>query len=567
MSLIDVTETLARRQGDKTFLVHLADGRSPTETLTYQELRDKARKIGAWLQTQCAPQDRVVLAMSSPAAFLPALLACFYARVVAVPITPPQSRFQAERLTPVLHDARPGLALTDAPLRPEAAAASAPELRWMTQEAWGQFDGELAEDSDRGRGLAFLQYTSGSTGQPKGVMISHENIQHNLEMMAATFEARADVVTVSWLPLFHDMGLIGMALDTLFVGGKLVTMPPAVFLQKPVRLLEAISAYQGQVTACPNFAYDLLADVDVPDHIDLSTWRVAINGAEPVKWDTVRRLQQRLEPFGFKAHALRPAYGLAEATLLVAATAPGQPPSMRRFDRAALAEGRVVDEAETDAMTAVSAGAPIAAGSVRIVDDQGCARGPREVGEIWLRSPSVSEGYWREGKADRSELRTLREDGGGPYLPTGDIGALVEGELFVLGRKKDVIIVRGQNHYPADIEATAERAHLALAPGGAAAFTLDTGDDARLVLVAEVRRDQRRGLDVDAVCRAIRSHVAQRNGLSVWEIRLVSLGRLPRTSSGKVMRSRCRELHLENDLPTLGQWRFSTRSLQPEPTA
>ena len=534
-SFSEIVRRRARLHPQRRAFTFLPDGETVAGALTYGELDRRACAVAAALAERGLAGERALLLLPPGRDFVAAFLGCLYAGVVAVPADPAHSRRGLPRLWSIARDARPAAVLT--------LDGLAGRLRgWLAEGgpgcgvgAWLAVDAlpdGLAEGwRDPGAGLsdlAFLQYTSGSTGGPKGVVIRHRHLLDNEERIRRAFRQDEETVVVGWLPLFHDMGLIGNLLQPLYVGGSCVLMPPAAFLQKPVRWLRAIAEHGATTSGGPDFAYDLCVRKVAPAEragLDLSRWRVAFNGAEPVRAETLERFAAAFGPCGFRAAAFQPCYGLAEATLLVAA-----------------APAPAVREGEGGGRQRVSCG-PVAAGEVAVVDPETCAPvAPGAVGEVWVRGGSVADGYWGREEASAEAFGARLASGEGPYLRTGDLGLVEGGELYVTGRRKDLVILRGRNHYPQDLESTAEASHPALVPGGAAAFSVDLGREERLVVAAELeRRAARRPAAFPEIAAAVRQAVAAGHGAAVWEVVLLPPGGLPRTTSGKVRRSACRE--------------------------
>jgi amino acid adenylation domain-containing protein len=561
----DALRLRAERQPDRPAYLFLEDGEREAESCTYAELDRRARAIAATLQGMGLARERALLLYPPGLELVSAFFGCLYAGVVAVPAYPPRVNRNQARLRSIAVDARPGVALTTAPIRLRAGALGreVPELAevpWLATEevpdemarAW--VDPCLGPDA-----LAFLQYTSGSTSAPKGVMVSHGNILHNERVIEAACRHDGDSTFVSWLPMYHDMGLIGGLLQPLWIGALGVLMAPVAFLQKPSRWLQAISRYGAHTSGAPNFAYELcLRKVTAEESagLDLSSWQVAFNGAEPVRAETLRRFAERFAPHGFRPETAFPCYGLAEATLFVTGGPKGTPTTVVPFEVRALLEHRVEEAGpeSTDARELPGCGIPWLGHEVRIVHPEtrlACAGG--EVGEIWVGGPSVAQGYWsRPDVTAESFGARLADTGEGPFLRTGDLGFLHRGELFVTGRIKDLVIIRGRNHYPQDIELTVERSHPALRPGCGAVFSVEIEGDERLVAVQEVEREQQRRLDVEAVAAEIRRAVAEEHEIQVHEVVLVRIGTVPKTSSGKVQRRACRASYLEGRIEAVG---------------
>ncbi|HEV7786338.1 MAG TPA: AMP-binding protein, partial [Thermoanaerobaculia bacterium] len=400
---------------------------------------------------------------------------------------------------------------------------------------------------------------AGSTGSPKGVMVRHGNLMHNEEMIRRAFGQDERSVIVGWLPLHHDMGLIGNVLQPLYAGARCILLSPVAFLQRPVRWLRAISRYRATGSGGPNFAYELCVRKVGPEQradLDLSSWSVAFNGAEPVRAGTLERFAEAFAPCGFRREAFYPCYGLAEATLFVAGGTMGRRPRVARVEPAALERNEVVAVAPEvpDARWLVSSGRPWMGQKIVVADPEtGAACPPGWVGEIWVAGPSVALGYWRNPEATARDFHAslAGREGDGPFLRTGDLGFLADGELYVTGRLKDLIILRGRNHYPQDLERTAEGSHPDLRPGSSAAFAVEIGGEERLVIALEVERRRRDGFE--EMAEAVRRAVAAEHEVMVWEVVLLRAGSLPKTSSGKVQRSLCRRQYLEGDLTVVGR--------------
>jgi len=577
-TLAEVLRLRADLEPGRRAYVFLQDGEAEAGELTYGELDRQARAVAAALGRSCVPGDRALLLFQPGLEFVAAFFGCLYAGVVAVPAYPPRSPRMLPRLRGMLDDARPAMVLTTSQALPRLRAwfDADPEI---APAPWIAVDGLQPGLAERWRDpgvapgdLAFLQYTSGSTSTPKGVMVSHGNLLHNQRLIQEACGHSAESVFVTWLPVYHDLGLIGNVLQSTYVGAPCVMMAPVAFLQRPMRWLEVVSRYRGTTSGGPNFAYDLCArkaeGADL-SRLDLSSWRVAFNGAEPVRSETLERFSAAFAGAGFDAAAHYPCYGLAEATLMVSGGRPGAPPMVRRF-RAVGLEARRAEEAAPGEprRCLVGCGQPLGDQRVAIVETAGAAGTelpPGRIGEIWIAGPSVARGYWNRPAETEAAFGVRLETGEGPFLRTGDLGFLHGGELFVAGRIKDLLILRGRNVYPQDVELTAERSHPALRPGGAAAFPVDVGGEERLVLVLEVERQARPRSpeEAEAVFTAVRRAMAEEHECHVHEVVLVPPGGVPRTTSGKVQRRGCRALFLEGGLEVLGRSRLDESPATP----
>ena len=576
-TLVDLLRHRAEERSEQNAYLFLTDGEVESERLAYAELDLRARAIAARLQELGAAGERALLFYPAGLDFIAAFFGCLYAGVTAVPAYPPRRHKVQPRLRAIVADCRPAVCLTTAAVAGRAEALGRQsdglqKVRWLATDA-------LAEEADAWRlpeigpeTLAFLQYTSGSTGSPKGVRVSHGNLLHNEEMIRHAFGMDAASVVVGWLPLYHDMGLIGNVLQPLYVGGRCVLMSPMAFLQRPLRWLEAIARYRGTTSGGPNFAYDLCVDrVDEAGDLDLSSWTVAFNGAEPVRAATLERFAATFASRGFRRQAFYPCYGLAETTLFVTGGELGEAPTVRTYDAGELEKDRAVATGEDAAKTTESARPLVGCGRAwlgqEVVIADPVSRRPRDagtVGEIWVAGPSVAGGYWERPDVSR-ETFAAHLDGdpeSGPFLRTGDLGFVDDGELFVTGRLKDLIIIRGRNLYPHDLEHTAGACHPALRAGSTAAFAVLPEDarGERLVLVLEVERrivrekdPEARAQHIEQIAEAVRRAVAEEHEVAVAAVVLIHPGTLPKTSSGKVRRRACREKYLGEELRTVGE--------------
>ncbi|MDP1848689.1 MAG: fatty acyl-AMP ligase [Solirubrobacteraceae bacterium] len=514
------------------------------EVVTYEDLDRGARAIAAWLATR-PERDRPVLLLHADAIdFLPAFLGCLYAGVVAVPAPLPHDARSMQRTVGMFEDADIGLVLTTqaslGPLTTWAADSGLAErVTFVATDA-----GPLGDPADwqmpelTGETIAFLQYTSGSTSEPKGVMVTHANLLHNCTVIAAALELDDTTIGAGWLPHFHDMGLVGQLLTALHVGADLVFMSPISFLRRPIRWLQAIDRYGATVTVAPNFSYELLArrvsDEDLAG-LDLSTLRVALNGAEPVRPHVLDAVITRLGAAGFRPDAFVASYGMAEVTLLASASRVARPPRYLDVDPDALERHEVVACDADRAARLVSNGPPRGV-DLRIVDPETRRVLPAaQVGEIWLRGPSVAVGYLhrQEENAEKFDARTA--DGDGPFLRTGDLGALHDGELYVTGRLKDLLIVNGRNLYPQDIEEAVSRIHPALATAPGVVLNVDAGRE-HIVVIHGVDAGALDGMTPEALTAQIRGTVARAFDVPAPSVVLVKRSAVHRTTSGKVQR-------------------------------
>jgi acyl-CoA synthetase (AMP-forming)/AMP-acid ligase II len=525
--------------------------------------------------------ERALLLYPPGLEYIAAFFGCLYGGAVAVPAYPPDL-VRPERTLPrfraIAHDAQPAVALTTSAIAPLAEALFAQDpalraLRWLpTDDVAGSLAEQWRDPALSSDALAFLQYTSGSTAAPRGVMVSHANVLYNERIVQQAFRMTQESTGIGWLPLYHDMGLIGTVLQPLFVGCPCVLMSPLHFLQRPFRWLQAISRYKGTGSGGPNFAYDLCVRKITPEQratLDLSSWETAFSGAEPVYQQTLERFVATFEPCGFRREAFYPCYGLAEATLFVSGGVKPNSLVVQMVDGAALEQGRVIVTSADAAGSRmlVSCGRTWLEQQIVIADAESRVRcPPGRIGEIWVSGPSVAQGYWRQPEETvRTFGAYLADTGAGPFLRTGDLGFLQDGELFVTGRLKDLIIIAGRNHYPQDIELTVERSHPALRPGCCAAFSVDTSGEERLIIVAEIGQAyrpvkwqeqgksdsdsaRRYPLDRQEVISAIRRAVTAHHELQTVDVLLLKPRSIPKTSSGKIQRHACRAGYLAGTL-------------------
>ena len=531
-----------------------------TDDLTYAALRSRALRVAQALRARHAEGNRVLLVLPPGADYIAGFLGCLYAGAIAVPIYPPRRNRPPERFATVARNSGARFALASDDVRRQVEATLATELLRELDLTWLSPQGEDGApeawslpyvDADT---PTFLQYTSGSTADPKGVVVTHGSLEHNIGLIAEPFGMNAaDVLGLSWLPPFHDLGLIGNLLTAVHHGVTEIIMTPQVFLGDPLGWLRAISYFRATSSAAPNFAYELCATRATPEvlsKLDLRCWKTAFNGAEPIRAGTLERFARTFAPCGFSADAVCPGYGLAEATLVVSAQSRGRGAVIAGFDREALLQHRV--QVATDAASAmrlVGSGSILGGQSVVIVDPdtrRPCAADG--VGEIWVKGPSVARGYWANMEATTETFRAYTQpEGAGPFLRTGDLGFLHDQQLFITGRRKDLIIINGTNHYPQDIELTAQSAHPALAEAMGAAFAVIGEDGESLAVVHEINL-QHRQADFAAVAAALKAKISEEHQLAVTHCALVRFASLPKTSSGKIQRRRARELFLGGQL-------------------
>jgi 8-amino-7-oxononanoate synthase len=571
-NLVELLRHRAQHQGDDPGFQYLTDGEKHLEVWTYADVDRKARAIAASLQAMEMEGERALLLYPSGLDFLAAFFGCLYAGVTAVPAYPPRRNRNMARIDAIANDAEAKIALTTFEVleRVQTMITDTPALQRIRWRATDQWDADLADQWRRpdvhGDTLAFLQYTSGSTGTPKGVMLTHSNLMHNSAMITYAFEHSRSGSGCFWLPLYHDMGLIGGILQPLYMGRPNTLLSPTHFLQKPVRWLQAISQSGSTISGGPNFAYDLCAEKVTPEqkrNLDLSRWSLAFNGAEPVRAETIDRFSKAFAECGFRREAFYPCYGLAEATLIVTGGYKQTPPVVRSFQLAALEKHEVVptENGAQGTRALVGSGGNLLDQTIVIANPETSAKcAENQVGEIWVSGPSIAEGYWGREEETRATFGARLADGRGPFLRTGDLGFLADGELFVTGRLKDLIIIHGVNYYPQDIERTIDQAHKNVQQGAGAAFAVgDTGAE-RLVVVQEVERY--RDLDFAGIIAAIRKRIAADLELSVSAVVLLKTGSIPKTSSGKIQRHACQAGYLAGTLAAVATWSAETGEVE-----
>lgn len=574
-TLIDILKYRSVVHPNKIAYTFLLDGESDAVSLTYQELDTKARAIAAYIQSLCAPQDRVLLLYPPGLGFIEAFFACLYADTIAVPAYPPRPNRSIGRIQSIIKDAKPTLALTTHSILQnlQRKAEITPELktlRWLSTDNINlSYGDQYQESSLASDNIAFLQYTSGSTAEPKGVKIAHDNLLHNLHSIYRCFQHNSQSVGVIWLPPYHDMGLIGGILQPLYGNFPVVLMPPLMFLQNPLRWLRAISHYRATTSGGPNFAYDLCWRKFKPEpnlDLDLSSWDLAFNGAEPINYETLEKFAATFAPYGFSHKAFYPCYGMAEATLIVSGGKKNSLVNTKTILAEDLQQDKVTLAHSTEAYsrTLVSCGHSLPDQQIIIVEPEtSTVCEPGKIGEIWVAGSSIARGYWNQQQTTEDTFKALIPDfSEGVFLRTGDLGFIEDGELYVTGRIKDIIIIKGRNHYPQDIEKTVEASSSHIRPYCSASFSINVGGEEKLVIVAEVNRsyrERRKSNNPEAdsepltdhtqeILRSIRRHIFQQHDLQVHKILLLKPGSIPKTSSGKIQRHACCASFLDGSL-------------------
>ena len=577
-TLVDVLRNRAMEQPHQTVYNFLVDGETEEISLTYGQLEQKAKAIAAYLQSVCSPQDRVLLLFPAGLDYITAFFGCLYAGVIAIPAYPPRPNRSLNRIYNILQNAQTNVALTTSDtlqsLSRQLEGTPVQDLRWITTDtidnniATYWYEPDLDEDS-----IAFLQYTSGSTAEPKGVKIAYRNLLHNLEAIHRCFRHSTQSRGVIWLPPYHDMGLIGGVLQPLFGDFPVTLMSPLMFLQNPLRWLKAISRNRATTSGGPNFAYDMCVRKFKPEQLrglDLSSWQVAFNGAEPINHETLNSFAETFAPYGFDYSAFYPCYGMAEATLIISGGSKDTAVVTKIVRGKALEQNKITiaDDNEPYPRTLVSCGRSLFDQKIAIANPEtlvSCK--PGEVGEIWVSGASIARGYWRQPQISEATFNAYFQDTNeGPFLRTGDLGFIDRGELFFTGRLKDMIVIKGRNHYPQDIEKTVQEITSWIRPSCVASFSIELQGEEKLVVLAEVERtywSKNRSKDANGrstakemisvkdLTQLIKREISKNHDLQTHSILLLKPGSLPKTSSGKIQRHACRAEFLDNTLEGL----------------
>jgi acyl-CoA synthetase (AMP-forming)/AMP-acid ligase II len=582
-TLADLLHYRAANQPHERAYVVLSDRGAEAAEINFAEIERRAGVLAGRIAARAAPGERALLLCPTGIEFIVGFFGCVLAGVIAVPMMLPRRQSARDSSAGIVADCAPRLALAPRALidggrgdlvgrvaAGDLAGNLARNLEWLAvDEVVPATAVPDLPHAPAGDDLALLQYTSGSTSTPKGVMVSHANLLANLAMIKTAFGNTRQSTYVSWVPLYHDMGLVINVLQSFYVGSLCVLMAPVAFIQRPLNWLRAISDYRAEVAVAPNFGFDLCVAryrADQMEGIDLSRWKLALNGAEPVRADTIRHFGETFAPHGFAASSMYPAYGMAEATVLISAGRRGAGPAMRTLSRDGLQQHRALAPRDAgDTQTVVGCGRALAGERIAIVDPASRSRlGADRVGEVWVAGPNVARGYWRnaeaaasvfdahiDGEAADGEADRAEDDKG--WLRTGDLGFVDEtGELFITGRIKEIVIIRGANHYPQDIEDTVQSCHPALRRHGGAAFTIREGDEAeKLVVVQEVERTHRNRIAPDEIISHIREAIVSEHEIVPYRIALLRPGALPKTTSGKIQRGLSRQLWLAGSLAGL----------------
>jgi acyl-CoA synthetase (AMP-forming)/AMP-acid ligase II len=560
-SFTELLDQRAKLQANQVVYQWLGEGEHELERLTFCELRQRALAVAATLVGACPPGERALLALPQGLAFLAAFFGCLYAGVVPVPVSAPNRKRGIDVARAIADDSGASwLISAGGTLQQLSSDAVLGKLTALDLTLWPRVPEEFSSRESEPDAIALLQYTSGSTRTPRGVTVTHANLAANHCQVAACLNSDPSTVYVSWLPMFHDMGL-GIALSAVWVGARAVLMSPRSFFSDPLRWLRIISRYRATASGGPNSAYALcLQRIGAAERqqLELSSWRVAFNGSEPVHLSTLQRFAEAFADAGFQHTALHPVYGLAETTLLAASEPAERGPTVRCFSAQALEESQLHDEdaaASGRARSLVSCGKPWPGTEIAIVDaTNGAEMAPGHVGEIWIRGASVAAGYWNREAETRSTFDLTTADGRRGFVRSGDVGVIVDGGLFVLGRHCDVLTLCGRTYYPHDLEISSSTSDAAFVPYACAAIAIDQGGSNKLVIVQEVSRAALRSLNAGAAVAAIRRAIVEHHRLEVNAVVLLRPATLPRTTSGKVRRKSCSDGLRSGSLAAVYSW-------------
>lgn len=557
-SLNDALGRWANETPNKVAYTFLVDGENQEEKITYQALEEKVKAVAATLQLLGKQGDRVMLLCPSSIDFITSFFGCLYAGMIAVPVYH-KVKQNPNRFLNILNDANPSVILGHKQIINEAKAIlgeANQKLKWqnieLIQSNRARFYRTFAAELNT---TAFLQYTSGSTSDPKGVIVSHENLLYNFEIIAASSDSHQLTNFFTWLPLYHDMGLIGNALFSTFLGAHLVFMTPTSFIKKPVRWLKAISKYKVQISGAPNFAYDLVPRKVIPsdlEGLDLSSWEVAFCGAEPIRYETLRNFAAKLGNYGFNFNALFPCYGLAEATLMV--TASGKGNGIKRVfvdkDKMDKSEAYFVSKNAANSKVFVASGKKVLEQEIRIVHPETCLELEEgQVGEVWVAGKHIAKGYWNKPEVSKQRLQAQLEGEEFDYLRTGDLGFKKKGQLYITGRIKDLIKIRGRGIYPQDLEFAIDdlsEQFAEIRKGGAGAFAVEQNGKEGIATFIEIKPRNNKDHCPEKLSKAIIKAIAEQFDVVLADVVFIKSGTLPKTTSGKIKRHACSELYKNN---------------------
>lgn len=562
-TLIDVLERHAAERGSRVAYRFIGTQAEELEAVSFAELASVAREMAAFWLRHFPRGSRIAISCAPSLAFIKTYVSCLYAGMVAVPTYPPSRPSDWERLDAILADCDCRAIATDETLISyflnhfEGSAIKVLNIASCREASVGVLPRPVGDD------VAFLQYTSGSTGLPKGVVVSHGNLMANERAIQRSFGHDDQADLLGWLPMYHDMGLIGIALQPLYLGTTSTMMSPQTFLRSPLIWLRAISKYKAHTSGGPNFAFELClkaAEKDDLSDIDLSSWRVAFNGAEPIDAQTLEQFLERFAACGLRADAIYPCYGLAESTLYVSGHRRGQRFQVLGVEKEALKANQLTPSTAGEGLTRLVGTVNLCGHDITIVDPETRAvLDEGGVGEIWLRNPSVAQGYWNKPEASSEGFHAVTSCGQGPFLRTGDLGGWCDGHLYITGRLKDMIILNGRNYYATDIERCVQQNDEHLRVGYGAAFSVQEQGRESLVLVQGVKASPSTVAEAADICNRAKKAILGDIGVPVSRIVLINSKEFPRTSSGKVRRNACRQMLQDGEFAILHEWSIHDR--------
>jgi len=564
-SIIELIRFRALHQTDDIAYIHIKDNKDNKENITYGEFEQRIKALAAKLQSYDIQGERIILMYPSGIDYIVAYFAVIYSGAIAVPVYEPRQSIHFKRLINILEDSSPKLLLmsdktatvTNQELMNGLTAYGAkllitdnPEFKPLSADSWKPI---ILENNN----IVFLQYTSGSTGNPKGVMVSNGNILHNSQQILHATKPDSSFCCVSWLPPYHDMGLIGGLIQPLYAGYPCIILSPVSVIQRPIKLLKTIHKYRATISGGPNFIFDACVD-RIRDKqlegIDLSSWRIAFNGAEPVNAHTMKRFSERFKHYGFDDNAHYPCYGMAETTLFISGSRTGRGAVVQQFDKKSLQKNQARPACKNKTQLLVSSGFVSRSMDIKIINPENnieCTE--QQIGEVWIQGNSVARGYWKREKIPGEDFfGVIKGDRKHHYLRTGDLAFFQKNELFITGRIKDIIIIRGKNHYPQDIEYTIINSHPEIKPNSGSAFSIDHEGSERLVILQELnhRLNEDKKYEIrEIIC----GEISQHHELQLLDIVFISPGKLPKTTSGKIQRQTARTVYLTKYYPDFVQ--------------
>jgi len=574
-SLVEIISKRATVQPDDVVYKYLGDGINETESFTFKEIDRVARSIAEALSKKLSKGDRVLLLFPQGLQYVAALYGCFYGGFIAIPAYPPRRNRKMDRINSIIEDsgAAAGLVTEDVFKTIERNFAEDELLKGME---WFQYEtistntnppalSNLPKPED----VAFIQYTSGSTGNPKGVMITHKNIVYNSDFIRRSFGFDRHTVGMNWLPIFHDMGLVGGIFQAAFLGLINIGMPPVAFLKNPLNWLKAIDKYKATTGGGPNFSFDYCVQKIKPEEVeglDLSSIKNFYCGGEPVRKKTFEEFPKAFKGAKVRTNQMFAVYGMAETTLIVTGKDPATEPSFVRVDQDALSKNRLVFAPEdAKGINLVSNGRVWMDTKVAIVNPETFVEvDENSIGEVWISGPTVAKGYWNKPEENKRTFNAYLSNGQGPWLRSGDLGFMYQDELYITGRLKDLIIIRGVNYYPNDIEYSIQQSHEAFKPNSGAAFSIHKDGIEKLVIVQELERNYLRNTDFDELMAHIRKTIADEHELEVYSIALIRTGSIPLTSSGKIQRRQTRYEFLTGKLNVVASWQLDEQAPEVE---